>query len=194
MILPDETATRAAGAALARLLVPGDVSWARDLETVRPDLEWLAQRPGTKLLIKGNHEHWWPTSRRKLEAALPPGIRALSGDAVRVGDVAVCGTRLWDAPGVSNHDVLAWEGEPIAAVMREADSAAALKVYEREVGRLERALVAVVRAAPRRNRSRAAIRTRCRDSRMCHSKVDSFPCNSSCSTTSHITASPGTRC
>ena len=132
------------------VLVPGDISWARDLETVRPDLEWLAQRPGTKLLIKGNHEHWWPTSRRKLEAALPPGIRALSGDAVRVGDVAVCGTRLWDVPGVSYHDLILWQGEPISAELSEADAAAALKVYQRELGRLDRALEALDRSAPLR--------------------------------------------
>ena len=24
-----------------------------------PDLAWLAARPGTKVLLKGNHEHWW---------------------------------------------------------------------------------------------------------------------------------------
>ena len=129
------------------VLVPGDISWARDLASVRPDLEWLAQRPGTKLLIKGNHEHWWPASRRKLEAALPPGILALSGDAVRVGDVAVCGTRLWDVPGVSYHDLILWQGEPISAELSEADAAAALKVYQRELGRLDRALAALDRSA-----------------------------------------------
>ena len=132
------------------VLVPGDISWASDLAGARPDLLWLAARPGTKLLLKGNHEHWWPESRRKLTDALPPGVHALQGDAVRFGDVAVCGTRLWDAPGVSYHDVIAWEGEPISREMTEADAAAALKVYEREVGRLDRALAALDKSAPRR--------------------------------------------
>jgi predicted phosphohydrolase len=132
------------------VLVPGDISWARDLAAAAPDLQWLAARPGTKLILKGNHEHWWPESRRKLEAALPPGLRALLGDATRVGDVAVCGTRLWDAPGVSYHDDIAWEGEPISAEMSEADAAAALKVYQRELGRLDRALAALDREAPTR--------------------------------------------
>jgi predicted phosphohydrolase len=75
---------------------------------------------------------------------------AVQGDAVRVGDVAVCGTRLWDVPGVSYHDVIAWEGEPISKELSEADAAASLKVYEREVGRLDRALAALDRSAPRR--------------------------------------------
>jgi len=132
------------------VLVPGDISWARDLEGARPDLQWLAQRPGTKLLIKGNHEHWWPDSRRRLQAALPPGVMALQGDALRVGDTAVCGTRLWDVPGVSYHDLIVWQGEPISRELTEADAAASEKVYRRELGRLDRALEALDRAAPRR--------------------------------------------
>jgi predicted phosphohydrolase len=131
------------------VLVPGDISWARDLAGVRPDLEWLAQRPGTKLLGKGNHEHWWPDSWRKLEAALPPGVAALNG-AARIGDVAVCGTRLWDVPGVSYHDLIVWQGEPISREQTEEDAAAALKVYQRELGRLDRALAALDGSAPRR--------------------------------------------
>ncbi len=132
------------------VLVPGDISWARDLLGAQPDLLWLAARPGTKVLIKGNHEHWWPDSMARLRAALPPGLHALSGDALRLGDVAICGTRLWDAPGVTYHDVIRWEGEPISAEKTEADAAAALKVYQREVGRLDRALAALDRSAPLR--------------------------------------------
>ncbi len=125
------------------VLVPGDISWARDLAQARPDLEWLAARPGTKVIGKGNHEHWWPDSRRKLAAALPPGVHALHAEALRFGDVAVCGTRLWDVPGQSWHDVIAWEGEPISREQTEADAAAALLVYQRELGRLDRALAAL---------------------------------------------------
>ena len=138
------------------VLVPGDISWARDLEGVRPDLAWLAERPGTKLLGKGNHEHWWPDARRKLEAALPPGVSALPADGVRIGDVAICGTRLWDVPGVSYHDLIQWQGAPISAEQTEADAAASLKVYQRERGRLERALAAL--AALESREGRAALR------------------------------------
>jgi len=122
--------------------VPGDISWARDLEGARADLDWLHARPGTKVLVKGNHEHWWPASMAKLRAALPPSCVALSGDALRVGDVVVCGTRLWDVPCVSWHDLVVWQGEPISAEVSEADAAAALRVYERERARLDRALAA----------------------------------------------------
>ena len=124
------------------VLVPGDISWARDFEAVAPDLAWLQARPGTKVLLKGNHEHWW-ASRNKVRAILPDGMFALEGDAVRIGDVTVGGTRLWDVPGVSYHDLIVWQGEPISPELSEEDAAASLKVYTREVGRLDRALEAL---------------------------------------------------
>ena len=133
------------------VLVPGDISWARDLEQVAPDLAWLADRPGTKVLGKGNHEHWW-ASRAKVRKALPEGMLAVDGDAVRVGPVAVGGTRLWDAPGrgIDYHDHILWQGEPISPELSPEEEAAALKVYERELGRLERALEAIDGDAPLR--------------------------------------------
>lgn len=121
------------------VLVPGDISWASTLAQAAPDLAWLGARPGTKVMIKGNHEHWW-TSIGKVRAALPPGVLALQADAVRVGDVAICGTRLWDVPGVSYHDRIVWVGEPISPELAGEERARALKIYERERGRLERAL------------------------------------------------------
>ncbi len=75
------------------VLVPGDISWAGNLEGAAADLAWLDARPGAKVLLKGNHEHWWHAIS-KVRAALPERMHALQGDAVRVGDVALCGTRL----------------------------------------------------------------------------------------------------
>ncbi len=132
------------------VLVPGDISWARDLAGVQADLEWLAARPGVKLLGKGNHDQWWPSSLERLRAALPEGLHVLHADALRLGDVAICGTRLWDAPQVDYHDLIAWRGEPISPERSESDEAASLKVYRREVGRLDRALAALDRDAPLR--------------------------------------------
>src|SRR5512147_3257203 len=56
------------------VLVPGDVSWAMKPAEVRQDLEWVAALPGTKVLVKGNHDYWWPGSQAKLRALLPPGV------------------------------------------------------------------------------------------------------------------------
>ena len=119
------------------VLVPGDISWARDLEQARPDIEWLRARPGTKVLLKGNHEHWW-ASRAKVRAGLPDDLVIVDGDAHRVGDVALAGTRLWDHPSISYHDLIVWQGEPISSELSEEEEARALKVWNREMGRLDR--------------------------------------------------------
>ena len=85
------------------VLVPGDISWAMRLEAALPDLEAIAALPGRTVLLRGNHDYWWP-SLRKLRAALPAGMHAIQHDAVRIGDVIVAGTRGWSAPGAPGSD------------------------------------------------------------------------------------------
>ncbi len=75
------------------VLLPGDFSWAMKLEQVAVDFEWLAALPGRKVLIKGNHDYWWPSSHAKLERALPPGIFAIKKRAVVVDGVPIVGVR-----------------------------------------------------------------------------------------------------
>ena len=82
------------------VLVPGDVSWAMKPTGAAPDLAWLADRPGTKVISRGNHDYWW-TTRSRVQGALADGCFALDATAARVGDVAIGATRLWDVPGVS---------------------------------------------------------------------------------------------
>ncbi|QLG11417.1 metallophosphoesterase [Deinococcus sp. D7000] len=80
------------------VLLPGDLSWAMRLPDAMTDLAGIAELPGTKVLLRGNHDYWWPTPS-KLRAALPPGMLAVHNDAVRVENVVVCGTRGWNTPG-----------------------------------------------------------------------------------------------
>jgi predicted phosphohydrolase len=81
------------------VLVGGDVSWGLDLAQARPDLDWIGERPGRKVLIKGNHCTWW-SSRSKVEKVLHPSIQLLQNNAILLDDgTAVLGTRLWDPPG-----------------------------------------------------------------------------------------------
>ena len=80
------------------VLLPGDLSWAMRLPEAMRDLAPVAALPGTKVLLRGNHDYWWPTAS-KLRAALPEGMLAVVNDAVRVGNVVVCGSRGWITPG-----------------------------------------------------------------------------------------------
>src|SRR5438552_2202015 len=67
------------------VLLPGDLSWARNLDEARADLGWIAARPGAKVLLRGNHDSWW-TSLVKVRRALPPRCLALQHDAIDLGE------------------------------------------------------------------------------------------------------------
>lgn len=79
------------------VLIPGDISWAMQLERAVPDLQKIGALPGRKVLIKGNHDYWW-NSVSKLRRVLPEGMSALQHDALDMGDFVVCGTRGWMFP------------------------------------------------------------------------------------------------
>jgi predicted phosphohydrolase len=80
------------------VIVPGDISWAMHLDEALPDLKAIAELPGRKVLLRGNHDYWW-SSIQKLRQALPPGMWALQNDSVVINRVAVAGTRGWEVPG-----------------------------------------------------------------------------------------------
>ena len=75
------------------VLSPGDFSWAGKPEESHADFAWLAQRPGHKVLVKGNHDHWWPRSKAKLAALLPPDTHALKKNACWIQGVGLFGAR-----------------------------------------------------------------------------------------------------
>ena len=80
------------------VVLPGDISWAMDLNGAKEDFAFLDSLPGTKIIGKGNHDYWWATMR-KMETFLSDSgfetIRLLFNNAYRVDDIAVCGTRGW---------------------------------------------------------------------------------------------------
>lgn len=106
------------------VLLAGDFSWAMKLQDALADFDLLKSLPGKKVIIKGNHDYWWP-SISVLRQALPENIFALQNDAIKFGDVIVCGTRGWTVP------------EP-----GESQSSEDEKIYKREVIRLELTLQA----------------------------------------------------
>ena len=79
------------------VVVAGDTSWAMKLQEAIIDLEWLAQLPGSKVLIKGNHDYWW-SSLSKMRSIAPESVEFIHNSAVRVNDVVVAGTRGWMLP------------------------------------------------------------------------------------------------
>lgn len=126
------------------VLIPGDISWASRLEDALTDLEYLHRLPGTKVLLEGNHERWWQ-SVGEVRENLPPSLRALSGDHLEVGSWLVYGTRLWEDPEIAVDDLVAWNNlsdkRPENRKTEEIERNA--KIYQRELGRLERCVKAL---------------------------------------------------
>lgn len=76
------------------VLLPGDISWAINLEEALDDLNKIEKLPGTKLIIKGNHDYWW-ASKSKLNKLECKTIKFLSNDYYKIKDIGIYGTRGW---------------------------------------------------------------------------------------------------
>lgn len=80
------------------LVIAGDVSWGMSLEEAEADFAFLDAFPGTKLLLKGNHDYWWNTAAKMERFFAEKGfssLRILHNNCHYYGDVALCGTRGW---------------------------------------------------------------------------------------------------
>ena len=88
------------------VLLAGDHSWAMDLSDAIIDLQYIFNKKGKKVLIKGNHDLWWQ-GITKFRNLLPSGTYALQNDSVKFGNVIFCGSRGWaveGSPDYSEHD------------------------------------------------------------------------------------------
>lgn len=80
------------------LVVAGDVSWGMSLEEAAPDFAWLDAWPGTKILMKGNHDYWWNTAAKMNRFFAEKGfttLKILHNNCYLYGETALCGTRGW---------------------------------------------------------------------------------------------------
>ncbi|MBQ3763219.1 MAG: metallophosphoesterase [Clostridia bacterium] len=79
------------------VLLPGDLSWALQLENALPDIRCVAALPGKKVIIRGNHDYWW-SSISRVRDALPENMYAIQNDAISISGITFCGTRGWILP------------------------------------------------------------------------------------------------
>ena len=81
------------------LLIAGDLSWARKRSEVGQDLGFLANLPGIKIVIRGNHDHWW-------KAKQPIDFPGLLEPPIIFGEneIAVVGTRGWQTQRLPSPD------------------------------------------------------------------------------------------
>ena len=124
------------------VLVPGDLSWALKLSEAVLDLEWVHNLPGTKVIIKGNHDYWWG-SLKKIAEVLPPSIHLIQNNVFNWKDVTIGGARLWDTPEYNFQKFIEFRETPKAKnqdteelVQEELNQ----KIFDREIERLKLSL------------------------------------------------------
>lgn len=107
------------------VVIPGDISWAMDLGSAVRDFDFIEKLNGRKIVMRGNHDYWWPTMNKLSAFKQEYGfgsIDFLFNNAYRVGDIAVCGTRGWfyDAETDNIAKVLAREAGRLKMSVEEA--------------------------------------------------------------------------
>ena len=80
------------------VLLPGDFSWAMNLEEAKKDFEYINNLPGTKLLLKGNHDYWWTSLKKMREFLDENGFKNIDfiyNNNYIWEDKIILGTRGW---------------------------------------------------------------------------------------------------
>lgn len=125
------------------VLIAGDISWAMKLEDAVADLQWIDQLPGTKVMIKGNHDYWWD-SLKKVTSVLPPSIHIIQNNAFHWKGVAIAGTRLWDSPEYNFNSYIEFQENPKAKKKLDTEEIIqedlSSKIFDRELERLKMSL------------------------------------------------------
>lgn len=89
------------------LLIPGDISWAINWQEAKKDILFIADLPGHKYLLRGNHDYWWGTMQKnyqQLSDLQVDSVDFLQNNAFRfedkdLGGLLLAGTRGWIFPG-----------------------------------------------------------------------------------------------
>lgn len=119
------------------VLLPGDISWAMKLEEAKIDLQWIDALPGTKVMIRGNHDYWW-SSAKKMSEVFPPSVHFIHNTAFHWNDIAIGGTRLWDTPEYNFNGYVHFQENPRARPAAKEEGGEA--IFERELERLKMSL------------------------------------------------------
>ncbi len=114
------------------LVLVGDHSWGKKLEQCREDLDFIRRLPGTKVLLRGNHDMFWDAGRTPaLNRAYEGQLFFLQNNHASFGPVALVGTKGFTFEGPFFLDrrgrVMGWDRE---------EELRAEKLVQREAARL----------------------------------------------------------
>lgn len=123
------------------VLIAGDISWAMHIEEAVPDLEWIHKLPGTKVILRGNHDYWW-SSLSKIEKVLPSSIHLIQNNVFNWKNISIGGARLWDTPEYGFSDYINYKENPRENKLSHVskDTKEIVRLFERELERLTTSL------------------------------------------------------
>jgi uncharacterized protein len=125
------------------VLIPGDISWAMHLEQAVIDLKWIDALPGTKVILRGNHDYWWSSSS-KLAKIMPPTLHFIHNNTFIWNEIAIGGSRLWDTPEYSFNPFIEFRENPRARPRAPGELAEGKaeeeRIFIRELERLKLSL------------------------------------------------------
>lgn len=126
------------------VLLPGDTSWAMRLNDASVDLNWIHELPGTKVLIRGNHDYWW-SSLNQIEKILPSSMHLIQNNVFNWKEYSIGGARLWDSSEYNFNNYINFKENPRAKKLTEMDEnpQEAQRIFQRELHRLELSLQAL---------------------------------------------------
>lgn len=106
------------------VVIAGDISWAMALEESLADFEFINNLPGTKYILKGNHDFWWE-SRTKMENFFKEHnfntLHIIHNSAAACENIAICGTRGWFYDAENDNKVLLREANRLNTSIIEAE-------------------------------------------------------------------------
>ncbi len=131
MIRPEDT-----------LVLVGDHSWGKKLKDCEMDLQYICDLPGRKILLRGNHDHFWEVKKTgKLNELYRGKLEFLQNNFYSWENYALVGTKgyTFEGPFRVNRSgqILGWD---------EAAAAEAERLVEREYERLLISFDAAVKA------------------------------------------------
>ena len=120
------------------LVLVGDHSWGRDLAEAQADLDFIADLPGRKILIRGNHDMFWDANKTaQLNERFAGKLLFLQNNYYPYGDYALVGTKghCFEGPFYLDRRgrIQGWDEEA---------EARSKKLVERELERLRRSFEA----------------------------------------------------
>ncbi|MDO4632440.1 MAG: metallophosphoesterase [Eubacteriales bacterium] len=115
------------------LVITGDHSWGKDLETCREDLAFIEGLPGRKILLRGNHDMFWDAKKtEQLNREYQGRLEFLQNNYYAYEDYALVGTKGYTFEGPFYLDrrgrIMGWDED------REKH---AEKLIKREMQRLQ---------------------------------------------------------